>query len=138
MNNKFKKSIFCKILNFSAKFKTLIFFVAFLWIFIHKSFYLVHFHSSYKISGQTDKMPRNESTNKISPKIHEIFLCICTYIWNLTFWYQAFKVYSKENLPSFWEGGKNDRFYSWYFSLLSVKFQTKRIKCLEMRAKIKS
>ena len=37
------------------------------WIFMDfltQAFYLVNFHTSSKISGQTNKMPRNESKNK--------------------------------------------------------------------------
>ena len=34
--------------------------------FFKKSFCFVHFLSSYKISGQTDEMPRNESKNQFS------------------------------------------------------------------------
>ena len=44
--------IFLKILNFNLKL----------------SFHLVHFHSSCKIAGRTDKMPRNASKNKITPE----------------------------------------------------------------------
>ena len=39
-------------------------FLAFFW---HKFSSLVQFPSSYKISDQSDKMPRNENKNKISP-----------------------------------------------------------------------
>ena len=54
-------------LEFFVKFKTLNFYIELSWIFLFRSFYLVHFHSSCKLSEQTDKMPRNESKHKIKP-----------------------------------------------------------------------
>ena len=59
----------------NSSFKTLNFYIVFSWIFSYQSFYLVHFQSSCKISGQTDKMPRNESKNKIRPDFFQLHSC---------------------------------------------------------------
>ena len=71
-------------LNFCQNSRNLIFILNFHRFFLYKSFYLVHFHSSCKISGQTDKMPRNESKNK---SVWKIFLCIfrCIFRWNFLY-----------------------------------------------------
>ena len=58
-----------KILNFNLNFSQhsmyWYFFLEFSWIISDRFFSLVHFPSFCKISDQTDKMPRNESKNKI-------------------------------------------------------------------------
>ena len=55
---------------------------------------MVHFHSSCKISGQTDKITRNESKYKISSENY----------WDFTLYFHLyFKIWHFFHIPQFWQ-----------------------------------
>ena len=111
---KIQDYLFCKILNFnfnfSPKFNKLNFYIEILWIFEHKSFYLVYFLSSCRISEQTDKMHRNESKNKISPENY----------WDSPLYFQLYiKIGHFFHIPQFWR--------NYFFGYFKIKYQNVQV-----------